>query len=185
MRIKPVPKLAESKLILLYLASRMPAGLEHDEFVRFNDEGGWMLYFEMEQYLPELAQDGLLEARDGGGGRRLYAATAEGLSVLGLLKADIPLHIRTSIDGQLAEQRQDMETEQDISASYTQESATEYPVILRILENRMILFEMNLTAPSAETAELVCSRFREQAADIYAGLVERLTKDEKTQEDAQ
>lgn len=185
MRIKPVPKLAESKMILLYLASRMPAGLEHDEFVRFNDEGGWMLYFEMEQYLPELAGDGLLEERDGGGGRKLYAASAEGLSVLGLLKADIPLRIRNFIDGQLAEHRQDMETEQDITASYTQESASEYPAVLRILENRMILFEMNLTAPSAEAAELVCARFREQAADIYAGLVERLTKDDESQENAQ
>lgn len=173
--------LAEGKLILLYLVSRMPAGMDHDEIVRFNAEGGWMLYFEMEQYLPELAEDGLLEAHDEGGGRRLYWATAEGLSVLGLLKANIPLHIRSAIDAQMAERRIDMESEQEITADYTQDSATEYPVVLRILENRLPIFVMNLTAPSAEAAELVCGRFREQAADIYAGFIERLTAEGGTE----
>ena len=74
MRKKPAPSLAESKLILLYLASGMPSGIEHDEIVRFNAECGWMLYFEMEQYLTELAEDALLTLRDAGGGRKLYFA---------------------------------------------------------------------------------------------------------------
>ena len=80
--------LAESKIILLYLASRMPSGIEHDEIVRLNAEGNWMLYFDMEQYLLELAEDGLLALKDEGIGRRLYAATAEGLL--------IPLILRTN-----------------------------------------------------------------------------------------
>jgi DNA-binding PadR family transcriptional regulator len=178
MRSKPVPNLAESKLILLYLASRMPSGIEHDEIVRFNAEGGWMLYFEMEQYLKELAEDALLQESDGGGGRKLYAATADGLNVLGLLKTSIPLPVRSAIDAELAERRSGMEMEQEVTADYTQDSATEYPVMLRILENRLTLFEMNLTAPSAEAASEVCARFREQAAEIYASLIERLTRDE-------
>jgi hypothetical protein len=178
MQITKKTNLAESKLILLYLASRMPAGIEHDEIVRFNAEGGWMLYFEMEQYLPELAADGLLAVCQDGGGRRLYAPTAEGLSVLGLLKSDIPLPIRSGIDAQMAERRGDMEAEQEITADYAQDSATEYPVALRILENRLPIFQMNLTAPSAEAAEAVCARFREQAADIYAGLIARLTAED-------
>jgi hypothetical protein len=182
MRMTAKTTLAESKLILLYLASRIHEGMEHDEIVRFNAEGEWMLYFEMEQYLPELAEDGLLAVHDEGGGRRLYAATVEGLSVLGLLKADIPIKIRTAIDAQLAERRMDITRSQEIFADYSQESASEYPVILRILENRLSIFEMNLTAPSAETAALLCSRFREQAADIYAGLIERLTADGSPEE---
>jgi hypothetical protein len=182
MRITAKTTLAESKLILLYLASRIPGGLEHDEIVRFNAEGGWMLYFEMEQYLPELAEDGLLAVHGEGGGRRLYAATAEGLSVLGLLKADIPVKIRTAIDTQLKERRADIEINQEIVADYIQDSAAEYPVILRIMENRLSIFEMNLTAPSAETADLICSRFREQAADIYAELIQRLTADSGPEE---
>ena len=184
MRKKPVPSLAESKLILLYLASGMPSGIEHDEIVRFNAECGWMLYFEMEQYLTELAADGLLSLRDAGGGRKLYSATAEGLTVLSPLKANIPISIRAGINARMAERRPDMEIEQEITADYTQDSASEYPVILRILENHLPLLEINLTAPSAETAVLVCGRFRQEAADLYSGIIERLTRDEDDAEDA-
>jgi hypothetical protein len=54
-------------------------------------------------------------------------------------------------------------------------------VTLRILENRMPLLELNLSAPSAQAAEQVCRRFREEGADIYAALIERLTRDDETQ----
>jgi hypothetical protein len=176
MRSKIRTDLAENKLILLFLASRMPSGIEHDEIVRLNMDSNWMLYFDMEQYLLELTEDGLLASNDAGGGK-LYSATAEGLHVLGLLKSKIPLSIRSFIDGTLAERRLEMEQNQEITAGYVQDSAYEYPVLLRILENQRPLLEMNLTAPSAEAAELVCSRFREQAADIYTGLIARLTQD--------
>lgn len=181
MRLITRTGLAANKLILLYLASRLPAGIEHDEIVRFNMDGGWMLYFDMEQYLPELVEDGLLALNDAGGGK-LFSATAEGLNVLGLLKSKIPLSIRSFIDGRLAERRQELERNQEITAGYVQDSAYEYPVVLRILENQRPLLEMNLVAPSAEAAELVCSRFREQAADIYAELIARLTEDAATPE---
>lgn len=176
MRYKARTDLAENKLILLFLASRIPSGLEHDEIVRFNMEGEWMLYFDMEQYLLELAEDGLLAMREAAG-QRLYAITAEGLNVLGLLKAKIPLSIRTFIDTVMAERRSAIQHEQEISADYMQDSACEFPVMLRIFENNLPLLELNLTAPSAEAAELVCRRFRQVAADIYAALIERLTKD--------
>jgi hypothetical protein len=182
MRSKIRTDLAENKLILLFLAARMPAGIDHDEIVRFNMDGGWMLYFDMEQYLLELTEDGLLQLSDDAGGK-LYAATAEGLNVLGLLKAKIPLSIRSFIDGMLAERRAEMERDQEITADYVQDSAFEYPVTLRIRENRAKLMELNLTAPSAEAAELVCRRFRAEAADIYASLIERLTRDEAMPEE--
>lgn len=178
MRYKVKTELAENKLILLFLASRIPAGLDHDEFVRFNNEGDWMLYFELEQYLLELVEGGLLALR-GPAGQKLYAVTAEGLNVLGLLKAKIPLSIRSFIGEKMADRRMKLEQEQEISADYMQDSACEFPVMLRIFENNLPLLEMNLTAPSAEAAELVCRRFRQEGADIYASLIERLTKDEK------
>lgn len=182
MRLKTKADLAVNKLILLFLASRMPSGLEHDEFVRFNMEGDWMLYFELEQFLPELISDGLLALRENAG-QRLYAITAQGLNILGLLKTKIPLSVRSMITGRVAERRHAMERDQEISADYTQDSACEFPVSLRLFENQRPLLEMNLTAPSAEAAQLVCDRFRGEGADIYAALIERLTRDEKPKGD--
>jgi hypothetical protein len=179
MKYRKIPTLAESKLALLYLLSRAPAGIEHDEIVRSVMDGGWMLYFDMEQYLLELAEDGLLAEQPGDGARRLFSATAEGLNILGTLKRNIPLSIRAAIDGMLSERRTDMEREQEITADYTQDSATEYPVTLRILENHAPLLELNLTAPSAQAAEQVCRRFRERAAELYGGLIGALTADEE------
>lgn len=181
MHYKIKTDLAENKLILLFLASRIPYGLEHDEIVRFNMEGDWMLYFDMEQFLLELSEDGLLMLKETAG-QKLYAVTAEGLNILKLLKSKIPLSIRTAIDTMMAERRLAIQQQQEISADYMQDSACEFPVMLRIFENQQPLLELNLTAPSAEAAELVCKRFRTGAADIYASLIERLTKDQKTEE---
>lgn len=180
MRTKLKTELAVNKLILLFLASRMPSGMEHDEFVRFNMEGDWMLYFDLEQYLPELTGDGLLALKEAAG-QKLYAITAEGLTMLKLLKTKIPLSIRTFIDTAMTERRAELEREQEITADYMQDSACEFPVMLKIFENRQPLLELNLTAPSAEAAKLVCRRFKQDAADLYASLIERLTKDEQTE----
>ncbi len=177
MKYKLKTELAVNKLILLYLASRMPQGLGHDDFVLFNDEGDWMLYFDMEQYLLELVEGGLLSVRVQTD-QKFYAVTAEGLNVLGLLKSKIPLSIRSFIGEKMAERRLDLERDQEITASYVQDSAVEFPVMLRIFENNLPLLELNLTAPSAEAAELVCRRFKRDGADIYASLIERLTQDE-------
>ena len=51
MRYKLVSSIAENRLILLYLVSKLPLGMDHDQIVRFNQERDWMLYFDMEQFL--------------------------------------------------------------------------------------------------------------------------------------
>ncbi len=173
--IKPDP--AGNRLILLFLISRMGMGLEHDEIVKLNQENNWMLYFDLEQHLRDLCDEKLLAERSQDG-RKLFSVTADGLGVLSLLKSRIPLPIRSSIDARIAERRVALERSFQISAEYSQDSVSEYPIRLRITENLQTLLELQLSAATAAAAEGVCRRFRERGEQLYAGLISELTRDE-------
>lgn len=177
--IKPDP--AGNRLILLYLISRMGVGLEHDEVVRFNQECQWMLYFDLEQHLVDLCAEKLLSQQTLDD-RRLFRVTAEGLGVLSLLKSRVPMEIRTAIDERIAARRATLERAVQITAEYSQDSATEFPIALKIRENLQTLLELRLSAATAADAEGVCRRFRENAETLYAGLIARLTRDEPNNE---
>ena len=173
--VKPNP--AVNRLILLYLVSKMPIGMEHDEIVKLNLDSNWMLYFELEQRLKELCEEALLSLKELDG-RRLFNVTAEGLGIVGLLKSKIPIGIRTGIDERISERRLGMEQALEITADYSQDSGVEFPVKLKINENLQTLLEVNLTAASAADAARVCERFRVTGEDIYAQLIFNLTSDE-------
>ncbi len=177
MRYKLVTSIAENRLILLYLVSKLPLGMDHDHIVRFNQEREWMLYFDMEQFLAELKEDGLLAVRQMDD-RRVYTLTVDGLNVLNLLKNRIALNVRNTIDERVAELKDELELDLEVTATYGQTAAGEYPVKLRLTEDLATLLELNLTAPSAEIAEGVCRRFRQEATVLYAQILARLTRDE-------
>lgn len=181
MRYKLVSSIAENRLILLYLVSKLPLGMDHDQIVRFNQERDWMLYFDMEQFLQELTEDGLLAVRTSYD-RRIFTLTVDGLNVLNLLKNRIALNVRNNIDERVAELRDELELDLEVTANYVQASAGEYPVKLRVTEDLATLMELNLTAPTAEDAARICQRFRQEATDIYATLISRLTRDETKEE---
>jgi hypothetical protein len=178
MKLPIQPNPTGNRLILLYLVSKMPAGLEHDDIIKLNLDGNWMLYFDLEQHLLELCEENLLSQRELDG-RKVYAATAEGLGILTHLKSTIPLWIRTSIDEKVSERRVGLERELEITTYYSQDSTVEFPVRLKINENLQTLLEINMTAASAADAARVCERFRTLGEELYVQLLAKLTSDEE------
>lgn len=167
--------LTENRLILLFLAARFARGIEHDEVAALNMRHDWMLYFDMEQMLAELCDEGLL-LREVLEDKVFYAVTAAGADVLGMYYKRIPMSIRSQIDSFARENAQRMVREQEFYAEYECISASHYRAILRIYELSQPIFSLDISAPDEATARAICLRFKQEATDIYAGLVARLTK---------
>ncbi|MDD3243052.1 MAG: DUF4364 family protein [Eubacteriales bacterium] len=171
--------LTENRLILLQLASRFPAGIEHDEMVQLNMQYDWMLYFDLEQGLLELCEEKLLALQELDN-RRFYRATAEALNVLDLYRHRIPMSIRTAIDEFARSNSQRMERQMELFADYVCVSAIDYQVQLRINEYFRPIWSMVISAPTEEHAQRICARFKNEGPQLYAHMLAQLTRDEET-----
>ena len=67
--------------------------------------------------------------------------------------------------------------EQQIIADYSQDSENEFPVLFRINENGVTIFEARIVAAAAKDAQNLVDAFKKKASKIYAGVVRELTSD--------
>lgn len=167
--------MTENKLILLYALRKLGMSAPMDALADLVLTRDWMNYFDMHQMLLELKEAGLIDERTPG----TYTLTTDGLQALENYKKRIPFSIRDQIADYCRLNGQRIAREADILADYQQDSSTEFPVELAILENGLDVFRIKLVAPSREQAERVCARFRLEAADLYARLVHHLVREEE------
>jgi hypothetical protein len=149
--------------------------VEHDEIVKLNMAQEWVLYFDLEQFLLELCEGGYVRLRPRDN-LRFYQISAQGLDVLGLYYKRIPLSVRTSIDHYVAGNTQRLEHDMEVYADYTQNSAIDYPVVLKLNEYYKPLLSIHVDAADEASARHICKRFEELAPKLYAQLLSQLTQ---------
>ena len=162
--------LTENKFIILYIARKLGVKLDCDQFYILTERHGWMNYFDMRECIIDLHEGGFLSETEG-----KYSITAEGISIIDEFKKSIPLSIRTFIDGYAKENKSKILVEQQIIADYSQDSENEFPVLFRINENGVVIFEARIVAATAKDAQQLVDAFKSKASKIYANVVKELT----------
>lgn len=164
--------LTENKFIILYIARKLGVKLDCDQFYILTEQHGWMNYFDMRECITDLNEAAFLKETDG-----KYTITAEGIAVIDEFKKSIPFSIRTIIDNYAKENKSKILVEQQIIADYSQDSENEFPVLFRINENGVVIFEARIVAASAKDAQSLVEAFKKKASRIYVGVVKELTAD--------
>lgn len=164
--------LTENKFILLYIARKLGLKLDCDQFYVLAEKNNWMNYFDMRECIIDLHDVGFLKEDD-----EKYSITADGIAVIEEFKKNIPLSIRTIIDDYAKENKSKILVEQQIIADYSQDSENEFPVLFRINENGVVIFEARILAATAKDAQSLVTAFKEKASKIYANVVKELTSD--------
>ncbi len=164
--------LTENKFIILYIARKLGVKLECDQFYALAEKHGWMNYFDMRECIIDLNDVGFLKEDD-----EKYSITADGIAVINEFKKSIPLSIRTLIDDYAKENKSKILVEQQIIADYSQDSENEFPVLFRINENGVVIFEARVVAANAKDAQKLVDAFKEKASKIYSNIVKELTSD--------
>lgn len=161
------------KLIILYILDRMDFPITNTELTRFILEKEYCDYITINQILAELIEDKFVE-HDSSHNTYLYRITPIGKETLSFFYTRISVAIRDEIDTYLSEKEYQLREMVSNTADYYEAKKNEFVVELRVVERDSELVRINLLVTSAAEADLICSRWKENSADIYGYLISTL-----------
>ena len=175
MRLEDTEKLAEDKLLLLYILSKAGMPLSNVQIVRLTMESKLLNYFFIQQFLSELVEKKYVVCYSSEDAR-LYEITHEGKQVLAYFENLIPASIRYKVDCSIKKNLLEIKNEISVSADCIPKNEEEYDVRCVIKEGTTTLLELTLYAGSKEHARSIASIWEKHAFELYPKIIELLTK---------
>jgi len=171
-------KLAENKLILLFLLQRIDMSLSNNEICQFALERDIMDYFNVQQYLSELTDCDFLEAYTDNGTTR-YHITPEGSEALEFFQNRIPEWMKNAANEYIINNRQRIKNEYETSANYFPEINGEYLVKCAVcgIDGQQIM-EVDVIVPTKHQAQIICSNWKKNVSQIYGNIFSSLIKED-------
>ena len=165
--------LAESKILLLYILSKVGKPISHNEFLELVSSIVDMNYFYFQQFLLDLLEDNYILKyiqEDA----EIYEITPEGKNAIDLTIDIIPGILKLEVDSKFKENLDTIKDKFSISAEYTPLSEREFSVRCKIIENNVTIFDLQAHAGSREQAKNIVENWNNNATEIYPKLLELL-----------
>jgi len=170
-----IEAIAQNKLLILYLLRSINISLSEMQILRVVTENGWINYFDMKECMFELIESKLVEERETPAGT-FYTISELGRNTLFYFEKELLSSLRKSIDAYCEANRNDLRLETELSADYVRIDEGEYKVMLKVLENQIPVFELNLNTYSKDSAEAFIKRWKEVAPRIYKSTYDSLAE---------
>jgi hypothetical protein len=170
-----IEAIAQNKLLILYLLRSISMPLSEMQILRIVTENGWISYFDMKECMFELIESKLVEQRETPSGD-FYAISELGRNTLFYFEKELLGSLRKSIDAYCEANRDDLRLETELSAEYVRIDEGEYKVMLKVLENQIPVFELNLITYSKESAEAFIKKWKDVAPKIYKSTYDSLAE---------
>ncbi len=149
--------------------------ISNTQIINFLLENDYTDYLNAQQTLAELIEDEcvyLETIRN----MTLYAISPAGRESLALLGGDLSKGIREDIDTYLREKSIDINNAIAVRADYYIADHDLYIARLQLVERGAVIFEMNVSLPTAEIADTVCANWRNASGELYANVMATLMK---------
>ncbi|MDD5017381.1 MAG: DUF4364 family protein [Eubacteriales bacterium] len=172
MRIEAI---AQNKLLILYLLKTINIQLSELQILRIVTDNGWLNYFDLKECMFELIESNLVEQRETPNGT-FFAITELGRDTLFSLEKELLNSQRKAIDAYCTANRDDLRLETELFADYIKIDEGEYKVMLRVLENQVPVFELNLIIYSQHSAEAFINKWKKVAPKIYKDTYDSLSE---------
>lgn len=131
----------------------------------------WINYFDLKNQILSLLEEGYLENMD-----NMRRISAKGIFILDNFKKEIPFSIREQIDTDAQKNKSNIRRKMEIYANFSQDSSSEFPVVLKLLENNNEALSLRVVATTRDEAQRLCKVFEENADKIYAEVIMRVTQ---------
>lgn len=173
-------KIAENKLIILYLLERMGIALSNSEICQFSLEKNYMSYFAVQQYLSELVEVGWINKTRENNNTR-YTLTNKGEEIINYFIRHISDKAKTEINVYASENSKRIKTEYEVTANYFLELNDDFLVKCSLLDSDGYnLMEINLAVATKEQAKLICDNWKRNVNSLYGSILSSLiTTNEK------
>lgn len=166
------------KLMILYMLKQVKFPLASGQIVDFFVGHEYTTFFTLQQAFSELQEAHLISLENVFHSTR-YEITSEGEDTLTFFGNKIADAIREDIDQYLKENKVRLRDEAGIIADYYRSTIQDYIVHCEVREGKSILFEINISVPTEQQAEVMCRRFRQKNQEVYSFLMKELMKDEE------
>ncbi len=168
-------RVAENKLILLYLIDKMDIPLSNSQISQFALEEDYMNYFSIQQCLAEMVDSKFLETTQENNNTR-YTINDNGLQTLDYFENNIPLQIRNRINNYVKENRKILKRDYEITANYFYDHKTnEYIVKCGVYEDDVTLMELNVSVVSKDQAKIISNNWKNNVSNLYSNILGHLT----------
>ena len=154
-------QLAESKILLLYILSKVGKPISHNELLELVTSIVDMNYFYFQQFLLDLLED-------------IYEITEDGKNAIDLTIDIIPGILKLEVDSKFKKNLDTIKDKFSISAEYTPISEREFSIRCKIVENNITIFDLQAHAGSGEQAKKIVENWNNKATEIYPKLLELL-----------
>ncbi len=165
--------LAESKILLLYILSKVKKPISHNELLDLVLSIVDMNYFYFQQFLLDLLEDNYIftykqEDVD------IYEITEDGKNAINLTIDIIPGILKLQVDSKFKENLETIKDKFSVSAEYTPLSEKEFSVRCKIVENNITIFDLQAHAGSREQAKQIVNNWNTNAINLYPSILKLL-----------
>ncbi|QZY56245.1 DUF4364 family protein [Crassaminicella profunda] len=166
-------RLAEHKLILLYIFDEFSMPLTNTQITQFVMEKDYMNYFSLQQFLGELTNTGMLEYSESNNSF-FYVITEKGKRTLQYFENRLSNELITTLETSIEEKKKILLKARHITADYTKEKENDYMVDLKVTENNITLIDLKLNVVSNKQAKQICEKWKNEAQNIYGQIINLL-----------
>jgi len=161
--------------MILYMLNKLDSELTNTQLSQFFITKSYTDYFNIQQTLSELVKCGFTE-KNVIRNTSYYSITPEGYETLSYFKNQIPKGALEDIDDYLKENSYELKNEVGTHADYYKHTTGDYIAHCQVMEGKSLLFEINISAPSEEEAQIICDNWRLASEDIYAFIMKNLLR---------
>lgn len=165
--------LAESKILLLYILSKVKKPISHNELLELVTSIVDMNYFYFQQFLLDLLEDNYI-VKYQNEDSEIYEITEDGINAIDLTIDIIPGILKLQVDSKFKENLENVKDKFSLSAEYTPISDKAFAVRCKIVENNITIFDLQAHAGSKEQAKIIVENWNNNAINIYPKILEVL-----------
>lgn len=167
-----IPKqMAQNKLIILYLLSKLGFRLNQFQIMKVNAENSLMNFFDLMECLFEMCESKLLEEIQTADSK-YYSITKLGEETLKIFKKELLVSTQKKIDAYCHDKMNELKLESETRGEFIKIRDDEYLVTLKITENSSKIFEVNLTVCSSRDANRIIENWQKNSLHTYQCVLE-------------
>lgn len=166
-----------NKLIILCCMEKMEMPLTENSIIEIcSVKNNWINYMDCLDLLFQLSEAKLIYKTTCKEGEMRYTLTFEGRDCLSYFYSRIPKQLYEEITAYCKANRLSIKQSQEYYANYTDADDGSYLVTMRIYESLISkpLFEIQIKAPTRQSAEEACKKWRQSAPNIYEYIFDNL-----------
>lgn len=160
------------KLIILFIAENFKRPVTISDITDIVAQTEFADYFPITQGFSELLTSELMIPAVQNG---RYIVTKRGHDAYDLFSSDIPYTVKKELLEEISAVRRKEAEAHSVTAEYKSNRAGEYELFCEISDTGIPFFSFSLTLPTADSAKIAASKFKQNADKIYAEIIKDLT----------